>query len=87
MSFADSLSTMDEGCERAILVGIQLKGDDASTLTSSLEELARLTDTAGAEVVATTYQKARRRRTRAHSSGRARRKKSPKCAMRMQPIS
>ena len=57
MSFADSLSTMDEGCERAILVGIQLKGDDASTLTSSLEELARLTDTAGAEVVATTYQK------------------------------
>ena len=56
MSFADSLSTMDEGCERAILVGIQLKGDDASTLTSSLEELARLTDTAGAEVVATTYQ-------------------------------
>ena len=57
MSFADSLSTMDEGCERAILVGIQLKGDDASTLRSSLEELARLTDTAGAEVVATTYQK------------------------------
>ena len=57
MSFADSLSTMDEGCERAILVGIQLKGDDVSTLTSSLEELARLTDTAGAEVVATTYQK------------------------------
>ena len=58
MSFADSLSTMDEGCERAILVGIQLKGDDAATLTSSLEELARLTDTAGAEVVATTYQAA-----------------------------
>ena len=57
MPFTDSLSTMDEGCERAILVGIQLKGDDASTLTSSLEELARLTDTAGAEVVATTYQK------------------------------
>ena len=85
MSFADSLSTMDEGCERAILVGIQLKGDDASSLTSSLEELARLTDTAGAEVVATT--KSSMRRTRAHSSGRARRKKSPKCAMRMQPIS
>ena len=85
MSFADSLSTMDEGCERAILVGIQLKGDDASTLTSSLEELARLTDTAGAEVVATTYQKLDAPNPR--TSGRARRKKSPKCAMRMQPIS
>ena len=55
MSFADSLSTMDEGCERAILVGIQLKGDDASTLMSSLEELARLTDTAGAEAVSYTH--------------------------------
>ena len=86
MSFADSLSTMDEGCERAILVGIQLKGDDASTLRSSLEELARLTDTAGAEVVATTYQKLEAPNPRTFV-GRARRKKSPKCVMRTQLIS
>ena len=33
MSFADSLSTMDEGHERAILVGIQLgEGDNALRL-------------------------------------------------------
>ncbi len=48
------------------------------------EELARLTDTAGAEVVATTYSSTREP---AHISSGRQRKKSPKCAMRMRLIS
>ena len=42
--------------ERAILVGIE-RSDDSWPVSSSLEELARLVDTAGAEVVATTTQR------------------------------
>lgn len=59
MSFADtSMESLTEGSERAILVGIDYKGgSDEGALLSSLAELARLTDTAGAEVVATTWQK------------------------------
>lgn len=59
MSFADSsIESLTEGSERAILVGIDYKGgSDASALESSLAELERLTDTAGAQVVATTWQK------------------------------
>ena len=59
MSFSDmAADTITEGLERAILVGIEYKGaDDAASAASSLEELARLADTAGAAVVATTTQR------------------------------
>ena len=59
MSFADmDANSVMEDRERAILVGIDYR-DNASeySLESSLEELARLTDTAGADVVATTSQR------------------------------
>lgn len=59
MSFSDtSVNSLTEGLERAILVGIEYKNalDDASA-ESSLAELARLADTAGASVVATTTQR------------------------------
>ena len=59
MSFSDtSVNSLTEGLERAILVGIEYKNalDDASA-ESSLAELARLADTAGATVVATTTQR------------------------------
>lgn len=59
MSFSDtSVNSLTEGLERAILVGIEYKNalDDTST-KSSLAELARLADTAGATVVATTTQR------------------------------
>lgn len=46
----------EEKVERAILVGIELPHSDWS-MESSLEELARLVETAGAEVVATLSQK------------------------------
>ncbi len=42
--------------ERAVLVGVK-RPQSAWSIDSSLEELARLVETAGAEVVATTYQK------------------------------
>ncbi|MGI6217515.1 MAG: GTPase HflX [Coriobacteriales bacterium] len=45
-----------ENRERAILVGID-RGDADWPLSESLAELGRLVDTAGADVVATTYQK------------------------------
>ena len=56
MSFSDtSVNSLTEGLERAILVGIEYKNAlDSASAESSLEELARLADTAGAEVVATT---------------------------------
>lgn len=59
MSFSDSsVDSLTEGMERAVLVGIEYKGaQDDGTAESSLEELARLTDTAGARVVATTTQR------------------------------
>lgn len=59
MSFADtSHNSLTEGLERAILIGIDYKdGDDEGALESSLAELARLADTAGANVVATTSQR------------------------------
>ena len=59
MSFSDtSVNSLTEGLERAILVGIEYKNalDDTSA-ESSLAELARLADTAGATVVATTTQR------------------------------
>ncbi|WP_350455249.1 GTPase HflX [Slackia heliotrinireducens] len=59
MSFADmDANSVMEDRERAILVGIDYR-DNASeySLESSLDELARLTDTAGADVVATTSQR------------------------------
>ncbi|MEE0518954.1 MAG: GTPase HflX, partial [Slackia sp.] len=43
--------------ERAVLVGIDYKDASESLLESSLAELARLTDTAGAVVVATVSQR------------------------------
>ena len=42
--------------ERALLVGID-RGNKLWPIGESLDELARLTDTAGAEVVATAMQK------------------------------
>ncbi len=59
MSFADiTQDPIIEGRERAILVGIEYKGStNGSAISSSLEELARLADTAGAQVVATTTQR------------------------------
>ena len=43
--------------ERAILVGLELTGDDPEQSLYSLEELAQLADTAGAEVLAQVVQK------------------------------
>ena len=58
MSFADmSKTSFTEDAERAILVGIDYKGASPDDSRVSLEELARLTDTAGASVVATTIQR------------------------------
>lgn len=59
MSFSDAVSQgLAEGAERAILVGIDYKGgSDDAFLESTLAELERLTDTAGAQVVAVTTQK------------------------------
>lgn len=58
MSFADmSKTSFTEDAERAILVGIEYKGASPDDSRVSLEELARLTDTAGASVVATTVQR------------------------------
>lgn len=58
MSFADmSQTSFTEDAERAILVGIDYKDASSADSESSLAELARLTDTAGAQVVATTTQK------------------------------
>lgn len=59
MSFSDtSLDSLTEGLERAILVGIEYKSSQGGpSAESSLAELARLSDTAGAEVVATTTQR------------------------------
>lgn len=52
----DGLFTTEEPVERAILVGIERKGDIWS-LESSFAELERLAHTAGAEVIAKTSQK------------------------------
>lgn len=58
MSFADmSQESFTGDAERAILVGIDYKDASESALESSLAELARLTDTAGAVVVATVSQR------------------------------
>lgn len=59
MSFADmTADSLTDGGERAVLVGIDYKNNpDEDALESSLAELERLTDTAGAEVVATTSQR------------------------------
>ena len=59
MSFSDtSVNSLTEGLERAILVGIEYKNAlDDDSAESSLAELARLADTAGASVVATTTQR------------------------------
>ncbi len=43
--------------ERAVLVGVELTGDDPEQSLYSLEELAQLADTAGAEVLAQLVQK------------------------------
>lgn len=43
--------------EKAILVGIELTGDDPEQTTYSFEELARLADTAGADVLQQVFQK------------------------------
>lgn len=53
------MQDIEEIRERAILVGIDWPGS-AWPVESSLEELARLIDTVGAEVVATTFQKLER---------------------------
>lgn len=58
MSFADmSQTSFTEDAERAILVGIEYKDDESDDVESSMAELARLTDTAGATVVATVTQR------------------------------
>lgn len=58
MSFADmSQASFTEDAERAILVGIEYKDAESQDAESSIAELARLTDTAGAAVVATVTQK------------------------------
>lgn len=58
MSFADmSQESFTGDAERAVLVGIDYKDALESLLESSLAELARLTDTAGAVVVATVSQR------------------------------
>lgn len=58
MSFADmSQESFTGDAERAVLVGIDHKDAPESLLESSLAELARLTDTAGAVVVATVSQR------------------------------
>lgn len=58
MSFADmSQTSFTEDAERAILVGIEYKDASLDDSELSLAELARLTDTAGAAVVATATQK------------------------------
>ena len=58
MSFADmSQESFTGNAERAVLVGIDYKDAPESLLESSLAELARLTDTAGAVVVATVSQR------------------------------
>jgi len=50
------MRTIEEKRERALLVGVD-RPDSPWPLQSSLEELARLVDTAGADVVATTSQR------------------------------
>ena len=59
MSFADlDQDSLIDGRERAILVGIEVRNRNTGvSIESSLAELERLTDTAGAQVVATTTQK------------------------------
>jgi len=58
VSFADmSQESFTGDAERAVLVGIDYKDASESLLESSLAELARLTDTAGAVVVATVSQR------------------------------
>ena len=60
MSFgiSDQAASMEQA-ERAVLVGIERKGDPdaAMRLASTLSELERLSETAGASVVATTSQR------------------------------
>ncbi|MCL5057421.1 MAG: GTPase HflX [Actinobacteria bacterium] len=46
-----------ERIERAVLVGIELPGDDSHSVEESMRELERLTDTAGAEVAGRIIQK------------------------------
>lgn len=47
----------DERREKAILVGMELTGDDPGQMMYSFEELARLADTAGADVLQRVFQK------------------------------
>ncbi len=49
--------SLNTGQEKAILVGIELAGDDPAQTAYSLEELARLADTAGADVRLQVFQK------------------------------
>lgn len=51
------VQTRDTRTERAFLVGVELKSDDTRNLRESLDELAELTATAGAEVVGEGTQK------------------------------
>jgi GTP-binding protein HflX len=46
--------------EKAILVGIELTGDDPEQIKYSFEELARLADTAGADILQQVFQKRNR---------------------------
>ena len=73
----------EERRERAVLVGVERPGLPWP-LESSLAELERLADTAGADVVATTTQ---RLDARAPSSARARPTKSPSWHGRTRPTS
>ena len=47
----DQIKEYDEVVERAILVGVRLSGMSVEETENSLDELARLADTAGAEVI------------------------------------
>lgn len=75
----------EERRERAVLVGVERPGLPWP-LESSLAELERLADTAGADVVATTTQRLDAP-TRAPSSARARPTKSPSWHDRTRPTS
>ena len=59
MTEVEAADRLDAGSQtRAILVGVELKGKSGSwTLQDSLDELARLAETAGLEVAGSTYQK------------------------------
>ena len=70
--------------ERIVLAGVTLDSGEDGTTQASLEELARLVDTAGADTVARVIQK-RDRPDRATYVGRGRPMRSARCPKIMTP--